>query len=340
MAVDNLGREAVLLTGGTGFAGRYAIRRLIGAGMCVCALVREKAKLLEVLKGDVTSPLLRVIEVANPEKLSVEELKGIIEANRITTVLHIAGIVGERDVAWERYFEVNVLWTRNLALAFLRANVSRNRFIFTSSVGVYGTIPKEVPAGEQTSYDPDGKYHRSKVFAEQELFSLWESSCLPLVVLRPTIMYGDGDTGFLFKFFSLMKKKRFPLCASNPSIHLLDVELLADVYTGVINAAAVPDGSVFNVADPMPVKMGVLCQYIADSIDAKFWRIPYLFFALLTRLCALRLQYAVSLKLISKTWVYDVDSLFSSFKLDKSDTIEALGRKYLKWYSGVLGGNG
>ena len=61
-----------------------------------------------------------MIEVENPEKLKVMDLKRIIEENEITTILHIAGIRGEnRKVSWSEYLEVNVFWTKNLAFAFL-----------------------------------------------------------------------------------------------------------------------------------------------------------------------------------------------------------------------------
>jgi nucleoside-diphosphate-sugar epimerase len=332
MAVDRLKKHSILLTGGTGFVGRHAIKRLVNDGNTVCALVREKTKLMTVLNSFSSNPLLRVIEVSCPEKLSVEELKGIIETNNITTILHLASIVGERSYPWDRYFEVNVTWTKNLALAFLAANIVRDKFIFTSSVGVYGTIPQQVPATEKTPYNADGNYHRSKVLAEQELLVLHENSKLPLIILRPTIMYGNEDTGFLFKLFKLMAKKRFPLCDSNPEIHLLDIELLADVYSKFIAANTSSNEIIYNVADYHPVEIKALCKYISDSMPAKSLKIPSFLFSILVKLSALKPQYVVSFKLISKTWTYDVSEIYSAFDLNKTSTLELINKKYFEWY--------
>jgi nucleoside-diphosphate-sugar epimerase len=338
--VGKLEKHSILLTGGTGFAGRYAIKRLVNDGNTVYALVREKTKLLATLNNFSTNPLLKVIEVPSPEKLSLEELKAIIETNDITTVIHIAGIVGERGYSWDRYFEVNVTWTKNLALAFLAANGVRNKFIFTSSVGVYGTIPQQVPASEKTPYNADGKYHRSKVLAELELLGLHKNSKLPLIILRPTIMYGNEDTGFLFKLFKLMSKKRFPLCSSNPEIHLLDVELLADVYSKFVAVSTPLNGIIYNVADYYPVEIKALCKYISDSMSAKSLKIPSFVFSLLVKLSAFKPQYAVSIKLISKTWKYDVSELYGTFDLNKTGTIELIDKKYFEWYRERLDNNG
>jgi nucleoside-diphosphate-sugar epimerase len=328
-------RQKILLTGGTGFAGRYAIKRLIEDGHSVCILVRDKEKLLKAIGKNFETGLLNVVEIENPEKVLVADLRRLIEENEITTIIHIAGIVGEHKIPWDRYFEVNVVWTRNLALSFLEAKVNHDMFIFTSSVGVYGTIPKHVPADEDTPYNPDGCYHKSKVMAEKELLGLKSYSNLPLIILRPTILYGNEDRGFLFKLFKLMSKKIFPLCSSNPCIHLLDVELLAEVYAQLVSLNGRPTCHIFNVADISPVRIGELSRYITKSMDAGYLKVPYFAFAFLTKLSTFNHQYSVSLKLISKSWFYNVDKLYETFNFNALDTVELLDKKYIEWYKGA-----
>ena len=326
--------EKILVTGGTGFAGRYAVKRLIEDGHDVCALVRSKEKLREILgKNLLEQNTLKVIEIENPEKSTVSDLTHLIEKNNITTIIHIAAIVGEHKVSWDKYFESNVLWTKNLALAFLAAKVHHNKFIFTSSVGVYGTIPKQVPADEETPYNPDGKYHKSKVLAEKELLGLQVSSELPLIILRPTILYGNEDRGFLLKFFRLMAKKVFPLCKSNPHIHLLDVELLAKTYSELAKNSVRPKDYIFNVCDREALKIKELAEYISDSVDAKYLSMPSFVFACLNKLLTFNSQYSVSLKLISQSWRYNVDRLYSTFSFEPRDTIQAIDKKYITWYN-------
>lgn len=328
--------QHVLVTGGTGFAGRYAIKRLVNDGHCVYALVRSKEKLLGILgKSFFEQNALNVIELENPEKLTVPDLRCIIEDNQITTIVHIAGIVGEHKISWNKYFEVNVMWTKNLALAFLDANVNHGKFVFTSSVGVYGTIPKKVPAGEDTPYNPDGSYHKSKVLAEEALLGLKSSANLPLTILRPTILYGTEDKGFLYKFFRLMGKKIFPFCRSNPRIHLLDVEVLADTYAELVKLDSNPACCIFNVGDSEPVVIEEVARYIEKSMDAGYLKVPSFVFALLTKLSAFNRQYSVSLKLISRSWFYNVNNLYKTFDFEAVDTIQSLDTKYIAWYKGA-----
>jgi nucleoside-diphosphate-sugar epimerase len=328
-------RQKILLTGGTGFAGRYAVKRLIEDGYSVYALVRDKDRLQKVLGKDFQQGLLNVIQLENSEKTPISKLKQLIEEHEITTIIHAAGIVGEHKIPWDQYFDVNVAWTKNLALAFLEANVNHDLFIFTSSVGVYGTIPKHVPADEDTPYNPDGKYHKSKVMAEKELLELQSSSNLPLIILRPTILYGNGDRGFLLKLFKLMEKKRFPLCTGNPSIHLLDVELLADVYAQLVSVNPRPTRCIFNVGDVGPTRIRELAGYIAKCMDAGYLKVPSFVFSLLIKLVRFNSQYSVSLKLISRSWFYNVDRLYGTFNFKAPDTIDSLDKKYIEWYKGA-----
>ena len=96
------------------------------------------------------------------------------------------------------------------------------------------------------------------MIAEKELLELELSSDLPLIILRPTIIYGNEDLGFLYKFFRLMRKKVFPLCGSNPRLHLLDVELLADTYAELVKWNYKPSHCIFNVGDREPVDIAKL----------------------------------------------------------------------------------
>jgi nucleoside-diphosphate-sugar epimerase len=331
--MTKLTNENILVTGGTGFAGRYAIKRLVEDGQHVFALVRSKEKLQDILLKDVfENNNLKIIEIRNPESATVQELTCLIEENNITTIVHIASIVGEHKISWNKYYETNVLWSKRLGLAFLNAKVSRNKFIFTSSVGVYGTIPKKTPADEETQYNPDGKYHRSKMLAEKELIELKTSSNLPLIILRPTIMYGNEDSGFLLKVSRLMSKKIFPLSRGNPSIHLLDIELLAETYSQLAKPDLKINDYILNVGDQKAVKIRDLSKCISASIDAGYLSTPSFIFFILRKALAISSQYSISIKLISQNWSYNVDKLYNSLNLKPNDTIQVLDKKYVAWY--------
>jgi nucleoside-diphosphate-sugar epimerase len=333
--MHRLDNQNILVTGGTGFAGSYAIKKLIAEGYNVFAFVRSSEKLANVLGQDfVGQSRLNVVENGYPEKSSVSDLTKLIEERQITTIVHIGALAREYcSIPWNDYFETNVRWTKNLASAFLKANVNHNKFIFTSTVGVYGTIPLNTPANEETPYNPDGKYHKSKMLAEQELLKLKSEANLPLVIVRPSIMYGVNDFGFLYKIFNLSKKKIYPLSSSNPQFHMLDVETLAEVYARLVEQENLAYG-VLNVCDKEPIAAKTLLNFIKTSTQSSYLTIPSSFFSFLKAMSKLNAQRSITFKLINESWFYNVNRLYQTLRFEPKNTISNLESKYLTWYNG------
>jgi nucleoside-diphosphate-sugar epimerase len=320
-----------LVTGGTGFAGSHIVRRLAEKGHHVFALVRNKERLIKVLgKGFLQEKNITPLLMKNPTELTSTDFRKIIEQNNITTVVHNAAIVGDHwRIPWTEYYQVNVAWTESLARGFINADVDHNKFLFTSTVGVYGTIPEKLPADEKTGYKPDGKYHKSKVLAEKKLIKLRNQRNLPLLIFRLSTIYGDGDHGFLYKIFKLVRKRIFPLINSNFRIHLLDVKTLANVYSNALYEKTL-DYFIFNIADDEPVDMQTLIRHIKKTTDGGYIIVPVNIFRILTKLFGTHNAYSIKLKLISQNRYYALQRL-RSFKCNLGQTIANL-EKYHKWY--------
>ena len=154
-----------------------------------------------------SSPEITYLTSSEPADMTIEELSSFIENNQIGEIVHCASLVGEGKGSWYDYSKVNTNWTLKLAKAFINADVDHHSFIYVSTVGVHGTIPMEIPANELTPYAPDGYYHSSKMLAEKELINMNSRTGLPVVILRPTIMYGKHDKGFLWKILKISLKK-------------------------------------------------------------------------------------------------------------------------------------
>jgi nucleoside-diphosphate-sugar epimerase len=165
-----------MVTGGTGFIGGRLAERLAseaGATVHILARNREKAELAQesgyrVTLGDMGDP---------------DALRDSVDGCDL--VYHCAHTfsLGMADA-----LRINVGGTRNLLKAARNAGVSR--FIYLSSVAVYGQTP---PVGTdesrelRTTGDP---YGDSKIAAEKEVLAFGEKHGLPVVILRPAIVYG------------------------------------------------------------------------------------------------------------------------------------------------------
>jgi dihydroflavonol-4-reductase len=173
----------VFVTGATGFIGATLVRELLGDGYRVRALVRpdsDRRNLagldLELWEGDIL------------DRGSLE--RGFAGCD---TLYHTAADYR----LWTRrpadMYEVNVVGTRNVLGAALKANISR--VIYTSSVGTLGIPGHGIPGIESTPVtisEMVGDYKRSKFLAEREAEG-FAARGLPLVIVNPSTPIGALD---------------------------------------------------------------------------------------------------------------------------------------------------
>ena len=244
----------ILLTGATGFIGSHVAERLLNdQSFRVVAIVRKKRdhKNMENLqrKG------VLLVEGAFYDKTLLET---VFSDYPIKYVVHLAAIRGEGSGTKEDYYKVNVLGTEALLEASLHNGVKR--FVFCSSVGVFGTIPQTLPGNLMGPLNGDNLYHQSKISAEEKVGDFTHRG-LDAYIVRPSITYGKGDNGFPLKLVGLVKKRFLPLVHEGNLIHLLDVEKLADVFINVLVADDLKQ-RILIVADKEPVLLGELVDLI------------------------------------------------------------------------------
>jgi uncharacterized protein YbjT (DUF2867 family) len=151
----------ILVTGGTGFVGSHLIKRLRQEGVPVRAIVRnpDKAQALkdlgvDVVKGDIS-------DAASLEKTTTG----------VERVIHLVGII--QEAPGTTFEGVHVDGTRNLLEAARKSGV--RHFFYQSALG--------------TRPNANSEYHKTKWAAEE----LVRASGLPYTILRPSLIYGDGD---------------------------------------------------------------------------------------------------------------------------------------------------
>ena len=114
-------------------------------------------------------------------------------------VLHVAGIVHQKETSKNRhlYFAVNRDLTTAVAEKAKAASVPH--FIFMSTMSVYGIDTGIITP--ETTPTPKSSYGRSKLEAEAALHAL-ESDSFRVAILRPPMVYGKNSRGN----FQAMKK--------------------------------------------------------------------------------------------------------------------------------------
>ena len=177
----NYSKKRILVTGGTGFiGGRLAERLTFEEGADVRVLVHDWRHAVWVsrtpatlIKGDVTKP---------------ESLSNAMDGCQI--VFHCVGVGGSVETCQS----VNVAGTRNVLRAALDAGVGR--VVYLSSIAVHGPNPPD-NANEATPFVRTGApYGDSKIAAEEAIVSFTHQHPLPVVILRPTFVWGPRSQWF------------------------------------------------------------------------------------------------------------------------------------------------
>lgn len=240
--MDTLAGKRILVTGATGFIGGHLARRLHAEGAHVLALARTPSK---------GRPLAELgIEVVQSDITNHGRMTKILGQD-MQIVMHLAAWRGLRGKPLRDVEHINVTATRHLAQVAAEAGVER--FIFTSSIAVYG-IRGDADVDETTPIKPyRDLYGDSKIGAERALRQVAEETGLVYVILRPGQVYGPGSSLWTTRLVMEAKKGQLPFINSGRgSVHPIYVDNLVDL---LLLCALHPDavGQTFNAADDGPV---------------------------------------------------------------------------------------
>src|SRR5271165_5130179 len=172
----------VTVTGGTGFLGGFLVRDLLAKGATVRVLARPSPRAEQLQAGGA--------EVITGDVNHHDSMARAVAGAGI--VYHLAARVGAAPR--RSYFDVNVGGTERVLLASSRARVSQ--FVYLSSLAVYGPAEEGEPIDENTPLDKHpylrDSYAESKIAADRLVSSYAQQTGLPIVVVRPGIIYGPG----------------------------------------------------------------------------------------------------------------------------------------------------
>ncbi len=181
----------VLVTGGTGFIGSHLVEALLRRGDQVRCLVRNRND-LKWLKNLPIEPVQG--NCNDPTSLS-EAVTGVDQ------IFHLAGLTRALDE--QTYMDVNAVGTENLIHACLEKNPQLKKFIYLSSQAAAGPCQNDGKKREEDQCEPVSPYGKSKRRGEE--FCLEHIDQIPLVILRPSAVYGPRDRDVYF-FFKVLKK--------------------------------------------------------------------------------------------------------------------------------------
>lgn len=184
-------QKKVLITGASGFVGYHLIEQAIARGYKVYAAIRRSSNVDHLSGFNVTYTNLNYADTTALRKDIVD--------NGYDYIIHASGTTKAKTLA--DYNLVNADYSRNLALATVGTKVKK--FVFVSSLAAIGPLVevKGRIAADQSPV-PVTSYGQSKLQAEAFLKEIKD---LPLLVIRPTAVYGPREKDIFILFNSINK---------------------------------------------------------------------------------------------------------------------------------------
>lgn len=148
-----------------------------------------------------------------PEKCKIADVRDIESLRDTITgdvVLNLAAIHRDDVLDKSEYYHTNVEGAVNIAQVCSEKNIKK--IIFTSSVAVYGFA--EPGTNEAGAINPFNEYGRTKYQAEDKL-RVWQSEGdNDLIIVRPTVIFGEGNRGNVFNLLSQIASGKFVMIGS------------------------------------------------------------------------------------------------------------------------------
>lgn len=239
----------VLVTGASGFIGSFIVSDGLERGHEVWAGVRRSSS-RQYLQDARTR--FAELDLGNRERLTQQllALKTEMGGTGWDYVIHAAGAT--KSLRREGFFRTNTDGTRHLVEALRAADMMPRRFVFVSSLSIFGAI-KETPAetGAGTLYPPitdadmprpNTAYGESKLAAEEWLR---QQKDVPWVILRPTGVYGPRERDYFLMAQSIAQHVDFAVGYQPQEITFVYVR---DVVQAVYLACERPEKDVLHRA--------------------------------------------------------------------------------------------
>jgi len=224
--------KTILVTGGTGFIGKYVVD-ILSKNFDLRLLVKRKNPLkfnknISIFVGDIT------------DKKSVEKA-----CEGVDCVVHLAAII--KGESGEKIYDVNVNGTKNLVEASIKNKVKK--FVFLSS--------------DYVLYTNNDAYGESKKECEKIVKNINN-----YVILRLTSVYGKGNKIDWGKIIKRVKNSNIIFIPGNGKALLQPIYAL-DVAQYVNNSILYDAGGTFNLAGSSKATLNALIDTICKACGKK-----------------------------------------------------------------------
>jgi UDP-glucose 4-epimerase len=252
-----------LVTGGAGFMGSHVAEQLLAMGHDVVVL--------DDLSGGFRENVPRGARFVQGSVTDADLVNRLFERHSFDFVYHLAAYAAEGLSHFIKRFNYtnNLIGSVNLINASVNHGVKR--FVFTSSIAVYGA--GQSPMTEDMAAVPEDSYGIAKLAVEQELRVSHEMFGLDYVVFRPHNVYGERQNiGDRYRnvvgIFMNQLLRNEPMTIFGDGSQQRAFTHIDDVAPMLAKCVEYPAArnQIFNVGADVPNTVNELAEIVADAM--------------------------------------------------------------------------
>jgi nucleoside-diphosphate-sugar epimerase len=267
-------KRTVCIVGGSGFIGTSLVRTLHRN--------REEFDVVIVDKAESTDfkHLHRFADVRDKNALRAQ-----IPPQSV--LINLAAEHRDNVLPSSLYADVNVEGARNICA--IASELDIRTIVFTSSVAVYGLSNTQIDESAETR--PFNEYGRTKALAEAVYRSWYEEdpSRRSLIVIRPTVVFGEGNRGNVFRLLNAIYRGSFVMIGDG--LNRKSVSYVGNVSAFIASALQWKPGyHIYNYVDDPALTMNEFVKRVKKILNRKevsAVRLPYSCALAIGQLCDL-----------------------------------------------------
>jgi nucleoside-diphosphate-sugar epimerase len=270
----------ILVTGASGFIGSFIVEEGLKRGFEVWAAVRGSSS-----RQYLTDERIHFIELNLSSQAQLQEQ---LSGHAFDYVVHAAGVTKCLDT--NDFYRINTEGTKNLVNALIALHTPLKRFVYISSLSVFGAIREKQPYGEIREDDtpqPNTVYGKSKLEAERFLDQInaqvatdkpqvatdgsqvATDNPFPYVVLRPTGVYGPRERDYFLMAKSIKQHSDFAVGYRQQDITFVYVD---DVVQAVFLACERgKTGRKYFLSDGLVYQSSTFSDLIRRELGSPWW---------------------------------------------------------------------
>ena len=262
--------KKITVIGGSGFVGTNLCRQL--------ALKQQDFEIID-------------LKMSNqfPEKCKIADVRDAATLRNTITgdvVVNLAAVHRDDVRDKSEYQRTNVDGAENVASVCEEKGI--DKIVFTSTVAVYGFA--EPGTDESGSINPFNEYGRTKFEAEEKLRAWHANGDKSLIIVRPTVIFGEGNRGNVFNLLNQIASGKFLMVGQGKNkksmayigniVAFLETCVATEQKYGVYNYVDTPDLTMnelvaqvraklkgkTGVGPRLPYWLGIMLGHVADIV--------------------------------------------------------------------------